>query len=278
MDKLCRPVYTAGGISPLGGYVGGKSRLARRIVARMPPHVAYVEPFCGAAWVLFKKSPSPCEVLNDASAELINFFEMVRSDPDSLADRCRFSLASRAMFLRLRATRPENLSPPDRAFRFYYLIRNTFGYNADFHSFQIKATGSSNYMSSRLPRLIGAAHRRLEKVFLECADWRDIIRRHDRPETFFYLDPPYFGCEDYYPGANFRRGDFAELARALGAVRGKFLLSINDRPETREIFRDFRQERQEVCYSLNNLKTGMYGEMLVSNYDYEIPAGNKMEA
>ena len=43
--------------SPLG-YLGGKSRLARRIVEKIPPHICYVEPFSGGAWVYFTKPPS----------------------------------------------------------------------------------------------------------------------------------------------------------------------------------------------------------------------------
>lgn len=59
--------------SPLS-YLGGKSRLAKRIVSMIPgDHVTYVEPFCGAAWVFFSKEQSQVEVLNDADGELANF-------------------------------------------------------------------------------------------------------------------------------------------------------------------------------------------------------------
>ena len=55
-------------------WVGGKSRLRKFIIPLIPEHQCYVEPFGGAAWVLFGKSPSRIEVLNDIDEELINFF------------------------------------------------------------------------------------------------------------------------------------------------------------------------------------------------------------
>ncbi len=36
--------------SPIA-YIGGKSRVANKIIAMMPPHKTYVELFAGAAWV-----------------------------------------------------------------------------------------------------------------------------------------------------------------------------------------------------------------------------------
>ena len=60
------------------------------------------------------------------------------------------------------------------------------------------------------------------------------ITRYDRPATLFYLDPPYWGCEKDY-GPVFGAEDFTVLAEKLRRIQGRFLLSINDRPEVREI-------------------------------------------
>ena len=64
-------------------WVGGKSRIRKAIIPILPPHTCYVEPFAGAAWVLFGKPPSDVEVLNDIDQELINFFRIVREKPET---------------------------------------------------------------------------------------------------------------------------------------------------------------------------------------------------
>jgi len=62
------------------------------------------------------------------------------------------------------------------------------------------------------------------------------ITRHDRPDTLFYLDPPYWGCETDYGKAVFSRADFEALTALLKGKKGRFILSINDVPEIRELF------------------------------------------
>lgn len=57
--------------SPLS-YFGGKSRLAQTVISRIPKHTCYVEPFCGAAWIFFKKPESKVEILNDLDNNIVN--------------------------------------------------------------------------------------------------------------------------------------------------------------------------------------------------------------
>jgi DNA adenine methylase len=60
-----------------------------------------VEPFAGAGWVLFGKEPSDVEVLNDIDQEVINFFRVVKNNPEALIRAFDFELVSRAEFDRL---------------------------------------------------------------------------------------------------------------------------------------------------------------------------------
>ena len=89
------------------------------------------------------------------------------------------------------------------------------------------------------------------------------MRAYDRPETLFYLDPPCWGCENYYGKGLFERADFRRMAELLGGLKGAFVLSLSDVPEVRELFGRFRIERIGVTYKTNGTKR--VTELLISN-------------
>jgi DNA adenine methylase len=82
-------------------------------------------------------------------------------------------------------------------------------------------------------------HERLAGVVIECLPWANFIARYDNPTTLFYLDPPYWGSETDYGSGVFGYADFVRIATRLVRIAGKFILSVNDVPETREAFADF---------------------------------------
>lgn len=109
-------------------------------------------------------------------------------------------------------------------------------------------------------------HTRLSGVVIECLDWADFIPRYDGPGTLFYLDPPYWGCEDGYGKAMFERSDFARMAEVLRGIKGRFILSINDVPEIREIFAWAAIEEVKVSYTIGDKadRTPTRGELVIS--------------
>ena len=82
-----------------------------------------------------------------------------------------------------------------------------------------------------------------------------MIERYDTPGTLFYLDPPYWGCTDDYGADVFSEADFVRLRDLLEAVEGRFIMSINDRPEIRKIFGRFAIEEVRLNYRLSGKAT-----------------------
>ena len=106
-------------------WIGGKRLLRKTIVSLIPQHTTYVEPFGGAAWVLFHKPKSEVEVYNDINSELTNLFLQVKYHPLALEKEIEFMIKSRKMFRLMKDYKP--LTEIQRAARFYFLIIVSFG-------------------------------------------------------------------------------------------------------------------------------------------------------
>ncbi len=222
-------------------WVGGKSRLRKFIVPLIPPHTCYVEPFAGAAWVLFGKPKSDVEIINDIDEELITFFRVVREKPEELIASFEWELVSRAEFNRLANLDPHSLTDVQRAHRFYYLIMAGWGGEARYPRFQtsIRDGGHGNRLVGALKSLrdrITPIHHRLQTVLIENMDWQDCVERYDSPATVMYLDPPYLGN-----GANYKfnmrgKDDHLAIAGQLAKTKGLWILSSYDTPEIRDLF------------------------------------------
>ena len=262
-------------------WVGGKSRLRKAIVPLIPEHQCYVEPFGGAAWVLFGKSPSPIEVLNDIDEELINFFRIVKHRPEELIESFDLELVSRGEFRRLAGTDLHTLSEVERAHRFYYLIMAGWGGEARYPRFQTSTSdgGHGNRLIGALNTLrkrIEPVHNRLKTVIIENLDWSECIDRYDRPTSFLYLDPPY-----PRNGANYKHNmrlakEHSAIAERLSKVQSKWMLSSYDTDEVRANFRQYNivpirsssgMRASEAEIRANGIKRTVNREILILNYD-----------
>jgi len=251
--------------SPLSGWMGGKWQLSRKIIPLIPEHTGYAEPFAGAAWVLFRKEPSKSEILNDINKNVVTLYRVVQHHLEEFVRYFRWILISRDEFERLLRVEPDTLTDIQRAARFYYVQKLAFGGRIT------KPTlGTSPILPARLNLLrideeLSAVHLRISRAFIECLPYQDFITRYDRPTTFFYLDPPYWGCEDYYGKNLFSRDDFAALAEQLAGLQGKFILSLNDVHDVRRIFCRFEILPVQCTYSVGAGRTRA-SELLISNF------------
>lgn len=251
--------------SPLA-WLGGKSRLADQIIERIPAHQGYVEVFAGAAWVLFKKPESKVEVINDINRELVTLYRCVKHHLPELVQQFRWMLVARDEFDRFLRTPADTLTDIQRAARFFYLAKTAFGAKVSKPTFGSAATAPPRMNLLRIEEDLSEAHLRLSRVFIECKPYGELIERFDRPGTFFYIDPPYWGSEKDYGEGIFSRADFAQLAGQLAAVKGKFLLSLNDTPGVRETFAAFSIEKVATRYSISARANQAVGEVLIRNY------------
>jgi DNA adenine methylase len=241
-------------VRPVAPYVGGKRALSRRLVAIIDsiPHNLYAERFVGMGGVFFRRSRRPTkEVINDISADVVNLFRPLQRHYQQLLDVLKWQVCSRAEFERLVAVDPSRLTDLERAARFIYLQRASFGGKVEGRNFGITRTAGARFDLTKLVPLLEDVHERLCGVDIERLPYAALIARYDTSGTLFYLDPLYHGCEDDYGLGVFSEADFELLATLLEGIKGRFILSINDTPAIRRIFAAFAFEEARLNYRLS---------------------------
>jgi len=254
-------------VRPPAGYIGGKRRLAGHICQRIAaiPHRSYAEPFVGMGGVFFRRDVAPpAEIINDRNGEVANLFRILQRHYPQFMDTLRFQITSRREFERLKVSDPATLTDLERAGRFLYLQKLAFGGKVAGQNFGVDPRSSGGFNLTRLAPLLEAVHERLSGVVIENLDWPDFIERYDRPETLFYLDPPYWGSEGDYGRAMFERTAFERMAKRLRGLKGRFLLSINDVPEIRHMFGSFEVEEVSLVYTVSSGKRVPARELIIS--------------
>jgi DNA adenine methylase len=245
-------------ISTIAGYVGGKRLLAKTLVPMIAetPHEIYCEPFLGMGGVFFRRTARPkVEAANDRSKDVSTFFRVLQRHYQALLDMLKWQIASRADYERLLATDPDTLTDLERSARFLYLQKMSFGGKVDGRVFGISTSSPAKFDITKLVPLLEAAHERLNGVYIECLPWQKFIDRWDRPGTLFFVDPPYWGVEDYYGKDAFARAEFEELAARLQTIQGRFIMTLNDVPEVRRLFNWAKVEPVTLNYSTSGKPT-----------------------
>ena len=243
--------------------------MASIIIDRIPQHKTYAEVFGGAAWVLFRKEPSPLEVLNDLDSHLMNFYRVTKYHLKALIEEVSCLQPSRDLFyyLRQELERPA-MTDIQRAASYFYIQRQAF---AGRPKMPTLGTGPGRRIGCRrlvAEKILPKAAERLQEVMLENLHWERFIKLYDSTETFFFIDPPYIGHTEYRH--NFKQADFESLAAALKSLKGHFLMTHTDSPAIRALFKGFNFEEIEIAYTTShisqNKKHKVGKEVLISNY------------
>ena len=213
---------------------------------------------------VFRKEPSQVEVLNDLDYEIVNFYRVCQAHYEELVRYLRFSVASRTWFAILKSTDPATLTDIQRAARFLYLQKNSFGGLVVKQNFHYGVTKPSNFNPARIPGIIEAAHHRLARTQIESLPYEQVLEKYDRPTTLHYLDPPYWERKLYK--FNFKESDFQAMERRLHLIEGRFILSLDDHPQVRKLFKAFHIERTEIYYTAQRTAGSRYGELLIMNF------------
>ena len=227
--------------------------MADKLIPLFPKHKTYVEVFGGSGAILINKKPSEIEVYNDIDGELYNFFKVIADKKLFKKFQEKISLLpySRECYYEYRDMRTDKLDKAERAVRFYYLIKSTRHSTCEYTGwkFSIKAN-----MPKRIKNIdkLSLIHKRLSEVYIDNLDFRKLIANWDRPDTFFYLDPPYVASSRKSGGYTFEMTDkdHNDLIDILLNIKGKWLLSGYDNNIYSRLSGFYRQDFNCLANSL----------------------------
>jgi DNA adenine methylase len=217
----------------------------------------YVEPFIGGGAIYWKKEPTETEVINDLDSDLVGAYRLLRD-------------------IKSRDFRTD-LNSVEKIQRFVDGVHRT---DADKLTFQI-VNRCNNFPGSETGKIykpinpyaklkkIDAYQERMEGTKIENMSYEKVIEKYDSPKTFFYLDPPYE--EKKSTGVLYKHGgmtfDYEKFRDVLAKTKGKWLLSINDSPNIRRIFKGFYYKAFTVKAKGNRgIGSKDRKELLISNY------------
>jgi DNA adenine methylase len=171
---------------------GGKSYLARRIVALMPEHRVYIEPFLGGGSVLLNKPPAEREVAGDLDPGLMNFWRHVGCPKSRL-----FEMAADVDYCEDEFRMACEAAPDLGVYgALCFLVRNRFSRGGLGKSFawsdrlrggQPGDVNAWDTIRSQLPAIAA----RVNRVEFHCVDAVSLIRANDANDALIYCDPPY---------------------------------------------------------------------------------------
>ena len=227
--------------------------------------------------MLLNRDPSPIETYNDIDGEVVNFFRVLRNQPDALVKAIALTPFSREEFEVAINPPPEEMSDLERARRFFVRarqVRTGLAQKASSGRWANCVLTSRAGMAGAVSRWLGSIDRlpeiaqRLLRVQIENSPAIEVIQRYDSKETLFYCDPPYphssRGDSNAY-GYEMTDDGHRELSLVLHRVKGRVALSSYRCNIMEELYGDWYciEAPAKNCHSVKSPRV----ETLWVNYD-----------
>lgn len=259
------------------GWYGGKFSHLSWLLPLLPQTPFYCEPFAGSGAVLLNRPPSGVETYNDLDGEVVNFFKVLRDQPEELQRIMALTPFSREEFAQA-CKLDVSLPPLERARRFYVRarqVRTGLAQTATVGRWANCTNTIRAGMSGVVSRWLGAVEQlpdislRLLRVQIENRPALDCIRLYDSKDTLHYCDPPYIhetrGDKKAY-AFEMTNEQHIELADTLNSVKGKVALSNYDCSLMDKLYPENRWKKlhfTKTNHSTKDVRT----ETLWINYD-----------
>lgn len=239
-------------------YAGGKFYARKLILAHVPRHTAYIEPFAGGGSIFFAKDKVLFNQLNDIDPELVNVYLTIRDKPEELISFLKKRLLKESRIPNkftnevvfgdpLPATKElhsffKNTFKPqndlERAGRWFYLNRTSYSGIMNLQNMYWGYGAKFSMQPQNWPLNIIRTSHKLQGVEITNLDFEDAI--NNAPDgAFLFIDPPYFNADqDKFYQHHFAKKDHFRLAKCLkkNTDRLKLFITYDNTPEIKEIY------------------------------------------
>lgn len=245
-------------LNTLYGRMGGKIKIKKDIVDLFPndyQNMIYIEPFFGAGHVYFYKVPSKKEIINDIDERVYNIMNMFKKYDEKNIEKIINGTYTKKQFEDIKKFKPKN--DFQKGIKDFLLIRLSFLSRGD----------NYNESKKKINKNVNGYKERLKNTIILNDDYKKVIKKYDNKDALFYLDPPYEGSKkSHYKNHSI---DYNELKNILDNLKGKFIMSINDSKNIRELFKDYNMMNIKTRYSNKEqgTKEGHINELIITNYD-----------
>jgi DNA adenine methylase len=225
--------------------------------------------------VVLNKKPSHIETVNDINSDIVNFFRVLRENPDDLIALLELTPVSREEYnISWDMTSCNEI---ERARRFYVRVRQSFrslgaqsknkGWNMAKTKSLTKKSETVSQWNNGIKKLLPVIER-IKEIQIENRDYQTLIKKIDFPGAFFYCDPPYpdqvrNSKKDYK--YEFSENDHYELSVLLHNIQGKAMISSYDGDLMNDLYFDWHKIKLPVLN--NNMRHGRVQECLWTNYN-----------
>lgn len=260
--------------------IGGKTKIRGRLYSLFPTdYDAYFEPFGGTFNVLVGNDKFLIyEQGNDLNYCAVNYMNQIKNSPEAMWSRIEELLPQIKNnddfdFYEFRDNEPSD--PLENAVWFYFVTklsmngiyrRNKSGKCNS--SFCHTTKGRGFFDKDWLFRV----HERIKRTHFTCQDFRDTLCEAGAMgrfvDTFVFIDPPYRNVKTTYNGITFKDQDFVDLYELVNRASYKWMLTINDDPFIRDLFKTFNFIEHDVHYSCSQTSAGRgkAAELIITNY------------
>ncbi|MDJ0899679.1 MAG: DNA adenine methylase [Xenococcus sp. MO_188.B8] len=266
---------------PFVKWAGGKRQLLPYLLERMPrKYNKYFEPFIGGGALFFKVTPSQ-GYISDINPELINAYQVIQSDVESLIKDIKKHIYNKNYYYELRNVdrNPEfkNWSPVKKASRLIALNKSCFN-----GLYRVNSQGHFNVPFGRYknPKLVDALNLRecskaLKETKIVLGSF-DLIEQDIQKGDFVYFDPPYAPLN---PTSNFTsytkerfdnkmQENLRDFCVSLDRKGIKFMVSNSSASLILELYQNFHISFVNATRAINSRgdKRGKIKEVIITNY------------